>query len=82
MDHSIIDHRRDFTPPLQGGNLSIEHFPRVSPWAIFVPSLREKLLRKHIKTQEYKEVVICHRTLIVDLTCNNCITMDCHPERR
>ena len=31
------------TPPLRGGNLSVECLPRVSPWAIFVSSLREVL---------------------------------------
>jgi len=34
---------RGFTPPLQGGNLSVDSLPRVSPWAIFLSSLREKL---------------------------------------
>jgi hypothetical protein len=32
-----------FHTALQGGNPSLEHFPRASPRAIFVFSLREKL---------------------------------------
>jgi len=31
-----------FTPPLQGGNLPVVRLPRISSWAIFVPSLREE----------------------------------------
>src|ERR1035437_3608615 len=34
---------RGFTPPLQGGTLSAGRLPRISSWAIFVPSLREEL---------------------------------------
>jgi hypothetical protein len=34
--------KQKFTPPLRGGNLLVERFPRVSPWAIFVSSLREE----------------------------------------
>jgi hypothetical protein len=31
-----------FVPPLRGGESQLVRFPRVSPWAIFVFSLREK----------------------------------------
>jgi hypothetical protein len=32
----------DFTPPLKDGNLSVEGFHRVTPWAILIPSLGEE----------------------------------------
>ncbi len=32
---------QDFMPPLRGGGSWLERFPRVSPWAIFLASLRE-----------------------------------------
>jgi hypothetical protein len=31
------------TPPCRGGNLGYKRLPRVSPWAIFISSLREEV---------------------------------------
>jgi hypothetical protein len=45
MDRCIQRPCRGFTPPRRGGNLSVERLPRVSPWAIFLASLREELHR-------------------------------------
>jgi hypothetical protein len=43
MGHIIQRLCKGFTPPRRGGNLSLERLPRVSPWAIFLSSLREEL---------------------------------------
>jgi hypothetical protein len=43
-----------FALPLRGGNLSVERLPRVSPWAIFLSSLREELRNRLYCVQRWK----------------------------